>query len=289
MLRKLVSRGLGALCAAAAAEIFAVAAHATPVVLTDGTSDNSSATIDPLAQSGQSTWVVSGVNHLAQQWFWYSVGTSAPQSISTLSNTHLFTDPVNGILNATYTGDGFTLNLGVTFQGSGIVEQINVTPSATLTGDVASAAGLNFHLYQYSDFNLNGTAAGDTLNLSGTPTINTADQTKGGTKANYGAVSNATTSEYQTGTGSTIKGLLNNGVNPVTLSDNSTGPVLGDDNFAFEWDQSIGPSGNLQVSITQSIQGGNIVPLPNAAYGTLALMALLGGVGLVRKVAKRIA
>lgn len=259
--------------------IFAAAAHAdgAPVTLQDG---NSSAVFDAVG-NGQTTWSVDGVNHLAQQWFSYSVGTTAPQSISTLTNTHQFS--TDGILNATYTGDGFTLSLAVTLAGgstgsgaSAIVETITVTPTA-VTDDVTSAASLNFHLYQYSDFNLNGTAAGDSLKLSGSP-INTADQTKGGTTADV-AVTRAP-DRYQINFGATI---------PLTLSDNATTGGPGDENFAFEWDQSIAPTGSFQVSITKTIQGGNIVPLPNAAYGTLALMALLGGVGLVRKVAKRIA
>jgi len=284
MLRKLVSRGLGALCAAAAVGIFAAAAHATPVVLVDG---NSSATFDPTSQAGNSSWVVDGVNHMTQSWFWGTSSAGAPDSLDTAATSPTVFSS-GGVLSATYLGDGYNIALKVTLTG-GSAGSGNSAMTETFTFNNTSDASMNLRLYEYEDFGLNGTAGGETLNLSGTPKVNTADLTKGTTTAEVVASGGGRAPDrYQTGTGSTIKSLLNGG-SPVTFSNNSTGPVIGDDNFAFEWDQTLAAGGTFQISIDKTIQGGSTVPLPNAAYGALALMALLGGVGLVRKAAKRIA
>src|SRR5258707_9537392 len=73
---------------------FAASAHATTFTLSD---KNSSATIDPSSQNGMFNWTVNGVNQLAQQWFWYRVGSTGPESsINTLSLLSATASDTNG-------------------------------------------------------------------------------------------------------------------------------------------------------------------------------------------------
>ena len=53
--------------------VFAAAAQATPVVLTDG---NSSVDFDPATKTGQSSWVVDGANELTEGWLWGTTSTA---------------------------------------------------------------------------------------------------------------------------------------------------------------------------------------------------------------------
>lgn len=56
---------------------------AADIILTDG---SSTATIDPDSRDGMKSWVVDGVEHLQQQWFWYrSVAMTSEESIDTLT------------------------------------------------------------------------------------------------------------------------------------------------------------------------------------------------------------
>ena len=48
---------------------------------------NTTVIIDPDSPAGIKSWVVDGVSHLKQQWFWYRIGTNLPAlSIDTLTN-----------------------------------------------------------------------------------------------------------------------------------------------------------------------------------------------------------
>ncbi len=66
--------GGGLLCAALG---MASPAQAAPITLVD---HNSSVTIDPDSQAGMHDWVVDGVDHLFQQWFWYRIGSNPEAS-----------------------------------------------------------------------------------------------------------------------------------------------------------------------------------------------------------------
>jgi hypothetical protein len=155
----------------------------------------------------------------------------------------------------------------------------------TVSVDNNTDSNLDFHLYEYSDFALNNNAANNTLTLSGSP-VSTADQTSPlGTTVNVGV--NPSVDHSQIGTNGAIKLALNNGSTPVTLGDNGVGPIMGDANFAFEWDPTIAASGTFQESIVQSIQGA-AVPLPSAAISAAALLTVLSGISLTRKAVRAV-
>jgi hypothetical protein len=90
-------------------------ADATTFTLTDL---NSSAQIDDAAQRGMFNWTVNGVNQLAQQWFWFRLGSTGGQtSIDALPLLAATASDTNG------NGQNDTLFLSY---GSASALQINV-------------------------------------------------------------------------------------------------------------------------------------------------------------------
>src|SRR5207245_4856892 len=125
---------------------------------------NSVAQIDTGSQAGMFRWTVDGVSQLAQQWFWYRIGSSGPEaSINTIS------PPVNNQatprqLSTIYTGNLFNVRVDYMLNGS-LPGSGRSDMNETITINNTSATALDFHFFQYSDFDLNGTPAGDTVQL----------------------------------------------------------------------------------------------------------------------------
>jgi hypothetical protein len=77
-------------------------AQATLVTLSDL---NSTVNIDTGSQAGVYNWTVDGTDHLFQQWFWYRIGSTGPESsIDTLTQTAI--TPGTNTLSVTYAGSG---------------------------------------------------------------------------------------------------------------------------------------------------------------------------------------
>src|SRR5438477_1679821 len=126
--------------------------------------NNSVAQINTASQAGMFNWLVDGQNQLAQQWFWYRIGSLGPeQSIDTISaptittpNARtLYTRYNNGIygVEVDYLLTGFS-------PGSG---KSDIAESITITN--ATASPLEFHFFQYSDFDLAQVPLGDKVQL----------------------------------------------------------------------------------------------------------------------------
>jgi hypothetical protein len=224
--------------------VFSLTVKASAVnVLTDG---NSVVTIDPASQAGLFSWVVDGQQQSFQQWFWYRIGgIGGESSIDTIS-APVVTTP-----------DGRTL--GVTFANA----QINVQVIYSLLGGTAGsgnsdvseqiritnlgATPLDFHFFQYVDFDLLGSPGSDSIqlgkNLSGK--YNEAFQNDG-VSAFAETVTAPGANHGEANTFSNTVASLNDG-NPTTLSDsNSAGP--GDVTWALEWDVTIAAGGSFILS-----------------------------------------
>jgi len=248
-------------------------AHATVYTLTDG---NSSVQIDGASQAGLFDWVIDGQDQAKQQWFWYRVGSSGPESsIDTIGPASAVqSDPSH--LSLTYTASQFSIQivyslLGGSF-GSGasdLSEQVNIS----------NPSQLSFHFFQYSDLDLNGTAGADSVSLGKNlqNKFNEAMQSEGSAVLAEVVAPGATHGEA--GISPATLNSLNDG-SATTLNDSATSAGPGDVTWAFQWDLS---STSILLSKDLNISG---VAVPEPATASLFVSAIVA-FGLWRNHRKR--
>ena len=154
-------------------------AAAAPVTLTDS---NSSVTIDPAAQSGVSSWTVDGVETTNQQWLWFRVGDTGPESSidsltlqdSKVTDANL--NPGDDSLVARYAGSDFTLDLSYRLEGS---QRATADLAQQVTVHNNTNQPLSFNLFDFNDFDLLGDAADSEVRLENTNTIVQSDGANG--------------------------------------------------------------------------------------------------------------
>lgn len=259
------------------------ATQAGTLTITDG---NASATV--LTESGQeegvigmNSWVIDGVDMLHQQWFWFRVqGESNEQSIDNLNLAGEMTIDTNGLTTGDFSDDKavigyidpfgrFTIEVEFELTGgangsgvSSIVELISIT-------NLDEQNTLDMSFFQYSDFDLNGTAGDDLVMIDNGNTANQSDAS--------GAVSETVVtpepSAHQADVFSIIRDMLND-----QSADNLNDTVntnVGDATWAFQWDITLNPAGtqgsNYLISKVKNI---NAIPEP-ASFAILGLGALL--------------
>src|SRR5262249_31783056 len=128
------------------------------------TSSNSSVTIDAGSDWGMSNWTVDCVDQLYRQWFWYCVGDSGKERpVNSLSFLGADCGGTGG-LSLLYGSSQFRVDLSFSLTGgawgthdSDIDEKIKIRN--------ISSSPLQFHLFQYADFDLAGSGPGDSLTL----------------------------------------------------------------------------------------------------------------------------
>jgi len=245
-----------------------VPASAQLVTLVD---QNSSATVNlsPVAgnSGGMTNWVVDGQNELAQQWFWFRIGSSGPEQPINGISAPVFSTPNLRTLYTTYNNGAYGVTINYLLTGSAPGQgKSDVSESISITN--ATASPLSFHFFQYSDFDLGG-AGGDTVhlgtNLRGL--YNEASQTDGITQltetvvtpgANRGEAGFFNSTLTKLSDGNTDD--LNNNVGPL-------GP--GDVTWAFQWDLTVAPFSSTGISKDKFLQ----VPEPSVvglfAFGLL--------------------
>src|SRR5262249_48639321 len=138
--------------------------YASPIVtLADG---NSLAQVDVGGQ-GMFSWMVNGQNQLSQQWFWYRIGSSAPEPpISAIGtgagNTTTVSQPSPHLATVTYATPGL-IAIAVKYSLAGSPTPDGSSSSLGEQIDVSNLSGsaLDMHFFQYSNFDLNGTADND--------------------------------------------------------------------------------------------------------------------------------
>lgn len=245
---------------------------------------NSSAIINPSLQDGMYSWVIDGKDYLYKQWFWYRVGDVAEQSIDTLNlagviHTNGDFDPGEETLTVKYVDPSQKFDIVISYLLTGGQNGSNTSDIAeTIEIHNKTTQSLDFHFFQYNDFDLGTDADNDWAQHMNNNTIQQGDSESGVSFAEV--VSTPAASHYQIGECPTILNLLND-LGPSTLSDGSPIVINKDVTFAWEWDTSIVGNGSYIISKDKNIKPS--VPEPS----TLLLFGIgflgLGLVGLRKK------
>jgi PEP-CTERM motif len=242
--------------------VVALSVSGQVITLTDA---NSVAQVDTGSQNGMFNWFVDGQDKLAQQWFWYRVGPTAPeQSINTISPAAIVT-PDARTLYTTYNNPAFSVEVDYTLTGGTPgSHQSDIGESIRIVNHTANP--LDFHFFQYSDFDL---GASDSAQLHFGPNqYFVADQSDGATTMEE-TVNTPPANHGQAGFFPTILNALNDG-SPTTLNDTTaSGP--GDVTYALEWDLTVAPNGSFLISKDKRIS-----PVPEPSVIALASLALAG-------------
>jgi hypothetical protein len=253
---------------------FAHRASATLFTLNDG---NSSIDFDTSSSTNSSNWVVDGVNHLTSQAFWYRVGNAAEQPLNSVphpnelaSNTDF--DPGLDTLTIQYDGVGFTVTVSYSLAGGAPGSLVaGMTENITINNN--GIGNLDFHFFQYSDFDLLGTAGNDGAIFTNVNAVQQFD----GNLALAETVTTIAPNHREIGGVPTIVNKLNDGV-ATTLSD--TPPIglptllPGNYSWAYQWDLLIPAGGSVHIGKAKNIA---FVPEPcSALLGSLGALALFG-------------
>jgi hypothetical protein len=279
--------------AAIFAAVSAIGAVAGAETISDG---NSNVTINTSGPSPFITsWTVDGVD----QYGGTPAGSEDFQiatnggSLASINSLPLATTPftLGGLATTVYTGSGYTVTVENTLTGgtpgsgtSAMVEQITINNTedvaSAVSPAIAQVGAISFQLVQVSNLTVDAMANNNTLTLSPSTNPNTATQTNPlGTTVTVGV--DMTPTSFTAGN--------------VGSESASVGPFVGDDGFTFEWDGVIDPGGSYQVSIDESVTGATsgetppAVPLPSAAWNSLATLAGLAAIGIARRMRKPIA
>jgi hypothetical protein len=229
---------------------------------------NSAFTVSPNSSSGMYNWTVDGVNQMFQQWFWVRVGATGGEHDLSFLDAAPVVAAAGRTLDLTYTTATFSVDVLYTLTGgaagthtSDIAESINIT---NLTG-----SALDFHFFQYSDFDLNGITTGQTATLVN---ANAVQQSGAGGLVMSETVATPSPTHHEMGIWNTTLASLQDGA-PTTLNDvSSAGP--GDVTWAFQWDASIAGNGSLIISKDKRLS--SVVPEPASILGLGTVLFLIG-------------
>ena len=237
---------LGGLCSESRAQIFGL------------TNANSFALVNPSSSSGMFNWSVANTpstyqNQLNQQWFWYRLGDSGPEApINTISAPSV-TQIDAATLLTTYNGGYFNLAVKYSLNPSAGFASGLSDISEQITFNNLSGTNLNFHFFQYSDFNMGGDPANDSIVLSRngfTFKFNQSDQFDGANVVEVVATPNANHAEADI-----VPNTLNklNDAFPTVLDDSKTNAGPNNVAWAFEWDANVVSSFTISKDKSLSI------------------------------------
>jgi len=265
----IVIMGLAALAAAPAS--------AALMTLQD---DNSILYVD--SDLGMNGWEVEGVPQLELQWFWYRVGNTAEASISTLTYDAVKSGATDanqdGLADVAYllyhdALGRFDVEVKVSLDGgpagsylSDVAEQITVK-------NTTAGQTLDFHFFQYAEFDLGGMADDDEVvhlghSPQGKKTFD-GEQKDDFWVLQWSEVASKNLSHVQADVWPNVFGLLTNG---AADSLNDVEQAAGDVEWAYQWDFSLAPGEAFLLSKDKMITP---EPATLALLGSGAALALL--------------
>jgi hypothetical protein len=231
---------------------------------------------------GMNSWtVLSGQNQLDQQWFWYSVNGSAPQPINTIGGLTTTPSGAND-LTVTYQNSLLSVNVDYTLNGNGVNSGSADIMEYIWINNLTSDQTLNVSFFQYSNFNLLRNN-NNTVSIYGSPGAYTGAFQSTGTPGGSGIAEVILAPSANHGETALVPTTLNELNNPANtnyfnLSDN-TSAVTGDVSWAFQWDATLNPGDEEDISKDKGLQV-SVVPEPTS----MGLIALgMGALGLARR------
>jgi hypothetical protein len=240
--------------------------------LTDG---NSTVTIKADSSYGMKNWTVDGQDQLYQQWFWYRVGSRGGEKGLNQLSLVSADQTSDSTLTTLYQKHGkFSIEVSYSLTGgaagsgmSSVNENIKIT---NLSNDA-----LDFHFFQYVDFDLGGFHRGDTVQLGQNELglFDSAYQYRGNTYFADEVVTPGA-NHAQAGKNPSLFNKLARNNSPTTLNDR-LGPLTGDASWAFQWDPSIPVGGSFSIDIKKSVSITS-VPEPTALALVPVALALFG-------------
>lgn len=235
--------------------------------------NNSSIEVDTNASTNSYGWMVDNVTHLFEQSFWYRVGNAAESSLNSVADKQTNASDTNfnpglDTLNVRYTVAGsFRVDVSYSLVGSSPGSGTSViTENVTILN--LSAGTLDFHFFQYSDFDLAGTPGGDVASFTNLNAVRQAD----GAAAFSETVATTVPHHREIAIWPTTLNKLTDGL-PTTLSDTPIGLQIGPDDltWAYQWDFAIPVGGSVNIGIAK-----NIDSIPEPATFALAATSALG-------------
>jgi MYXO-CTERM domain-containing protein len=225
---------------------------------------DSEVVIDPEGTpEGAQSWNVKGlgIDHLQQEWFWFRVGSDTAQSITDLSlidtTLSLDGDEVTYTFENDTSGSAFMLELSLRLQSDldpnepdRLIETIIVT-----AGDNGDSE-IDLHLFEYSDFDLEGDASDQEARILFSPfEVRQVDF-----PVTLKTVASVAPSRHAVfASGADLETLFSSDL------DNSVGPLSGNVAWALQWDLFLESNQSQPITKTKFL-----TPEP----GSLALAAL---------------
>lgn len=222
-------------------------------------------------------WDVNGVPQLSPVGgvdYYFRVGSAGPEAqLNTLplvgavpSDTNPFTDLRPDTASMLYRTGLFDAELKVSLQGaagaskwSDVAHQLRISN----TGNEA----LDFHLFQYANFDLGGTPLDTGIIYS--PDEVLQSDASGAWQVSVSEIVTPDASHWEI---SNFPNLLQKLQDPLTtVLNDSTGPISGDVEYGFQWDIVIQPGDSFILSKDMLI-----IPEPSS----IALLGVISGVGL---------
>jgi hypothetical protein len=268
------SIGTRVLGVAVACMLQAGVSHADIVTLSD---NGSEATVNLGSSAGMSAWTVTGLpagyeNQLNQQWFWFRVGNGLAAPINDISAATYFLTG-NNQLSATYANADVSVTIKYKLTGGGI-GQADISEGITIQ-NLHPLTPMDFHFYQYSDFNLLNSGAGDSINLLSDYVV----QWKGDTQIAESIVAPEASHFEANVVGASDSTLAKFASTPgLVLDDSKTEVYNADVTWAFQWDYM-----NLT---TESIAKDKLISITFVPEPSIAALMGVGVLLLLRRRSK---
>ncbi|HUT89814.1 MAG TPA: hypothetical protein VMY37_09975 [Thermoguttaceae bacterium] len=255
--------------------LLAGAGPTSAAVLVDG---NSSVEIKPDPTSaGVLRWEVDGVNHLDYSWLWYGGGLLPQEySLDSVYDSHTVHDDDNDgnpeRLEAKYQYGLVEITLSYLLTG-GPAGSGRATLEGTMTLTNDSTSPLNANLFALFDFDLNGTAADETVERLGAQWMR---QTDGNTVVDV--LVDTAPSAWEIAESPAIYNKLTDG-DVDNLA--NAGSFASDAEFAWQWNAIIPASGSMTVGLGEATI--TTTPEPASLIIWTLLSAALGIAGWRRR------